>query len=221
MFDILIKNGRVIDGTNNPWTNMDIAVKDGKIVEMRKNINGKTLKEIDVKNKIVCPGFIDTHVHSDLLAMKPEIHQIKLKQGITTELLGQDGISVAPVSSSTKKLWQQQLKGLNGDIGEWDWFSVSEYLEKLEKSNILGNMAYLVPHGNVRTLVMGFEEREATHQEILSMRRHVEDAMKEGAIGFSSGLVYPPNVFSSTEELIEICKGVAEYDGCFVVHMRN
>jgi N-acyl-D-amino-acid deacylase len=169
----------------------------------------------------VCPGFIDTHVHSDLLCTKPEIHQIKLKQGVTTELLGQDGISVAPVSSSTKELWQKQLKGLNGDIGDWKWFSVSEYLQFLQKSNPLGNVSYLVPHGNVRTLVMGFDNREANYEEMTAMRKHVENALDEGAVGFSSGLVYPPNVFSNTQELIEICKGVAQYDGCFVVHMRN
>lgn len=221
MFDILIKNGRVIDGMNNPWTKIDIAVKDGKIVHMQKNIKGKALKEIDATDNIVCPGFIDTHVHSDLLCTKPEIHQVKLKQGVTTELLGQDGISVAPVSTSTKKLWQQQLKGLNGDIGEWEWFSVFDYLKYLQESSILGNITYLVPHGNVRTLVMGFEEREATHEEIIAMRKYVEYGMQEGAIGFSSGLVYPPNVFSNTDELVEICKGVAKYDGCFVVHMRN
>src|SRR5699024_11214275 len=145
----------------------------------------------------------------------------KLKQGVTTELLGQDGISVAPVNNDTKVLWQKQLKGLDGDIGDWNWFSISDYLTHLKESNILGNMTYLVPHGNVRTLVMGFEKREATKQEMIEMRKHVEEGLEQGAVGFSSGLVYPPNVFSNTDELIEICKGVAKYDGCFVVHMRN
>ncbi len=221
MFDILIKNGLVVDGTNNPWTKLDIAVKDGKIEKMAGDIKGSAHKEIDATGNIVCPGFIDTHVHSDLLCTEPEIHQVKLKQGVTTELLGQDGISVAPVSSSTKELWRQQLKGLNGDIGEWNWNTISEYFEFLEGRRILGNIAYLVPHGNIRTLVMGFEEREATEEEIATMRKYIENAMEEGAFGLSSGLVYPPNVFSSTFELIEICKGVAKYDGCFVVHMRN
>lgn len=221
MYDILIKNGIVIDGTNNPWTKTDILVQDGKIVRMERNIEAKARKEIDASNNVVCPGFIDTHVHSDLLCTKPEIHQVKVKQGVTTELLGQDGISVAPVSSSTKELWQKQLKGLDGDIGDWDWFSVKEYLEYLNQCKPLGNFSFLVPHGNIRTLVMGFDEREATREEMVEMRKLVQKSMDEGASGFSSGLVYPPNVFSNTEELIEICKGVAEKDGCFVVHMRN
>src|SRR5699024_2827229 len=173
------------------------------------------------KNNVVCPGFIDTHVHSDLLCTNPEVHQVKLKQGITTELLGQDGISVAPVNSSTKPLWQDQLKGLNGDIGDWNWFSIPEYLNVLDKGGMMGNVAYLVPHGNIRTLVMGFEERESTFDEMQEMRKYAEKAMREGVLGFSTGLVYPPNVFSNTQELIEICKGVAKYDGCLVVHMRN
>lgn len=221
MFDILIKNGKIIDGTGNPWTYMDIAINNGKIQRMERNINESAKEIIDATDKIVCPGFIDTHTHSDLLCTKPKLHQIRLKQGITTELLGQDGISVAPVSEETKPLWQQQLKGLNGDIGEWNWNSISDYLEVLNNSNPLGNITYLVPHGNVRTLVMGFEERTATQDEITEMRYLVEKAMEEGAVGLSSGLVYPPNVFSSTNELIELCKGVAKYDGCFVVHMRN
>ena len=221
MFDLLIKNGMLVDGTGNPWTKLDLAIRNGKIVRMAKQINENALQIIDASNKVVSPGFIDTHIHSDLMCTVPTRSQIRLKQGVTTELLGQDGISVAPVSSHTKPFWQNQLSSLIGDIGEWNWNSVSEYLHFLQKSNLLGNVAYLVPHGNVRTLVMGLEERQATKEERVQMREIVEKSMGEGAIGFSSGLVYPPNVFSDTEELIEICKGVAKYDGCFVVHIRN
>lgn len=221
VFDLLIKNGIVVDGTGNPWTKVDVAVQNGKIVRMNKNINEEASKIVDASNKVVSPGFIDTHIHSDLMCTIPTNHQIRLKQGVTTELIGQDGISVAPISEYTKSFWQDQLKSLIGDIGDWNWFSVSEYLRFLNTSNLLGNVAYLVPHGNVRTLVMGFEERTATKTEMIQMRKIVEKSIKEGAIGFSTGLVYPPNVFSNTEELIEICKGVAKYDGCFVVHIRN
>lgn len=221
MYDILIKNGHVIDGMNNPWTKLDVAIKDGKIAKMERNMQAEAKEVIDAAGRVVTPGFIDPHVHSDLLCMKSEVHQIKLKQGVTTELLGQDGISVAPVSDETKPLWQSQLKGLNGDIGDWNWSSIEEYLQVLRKANLLGNVTYMVPHGNVRTLVMGWEKREATAEEIAKMCELVEIGMEQGAIGFSSGLVYPPNLFSATEELTEMCKVVAKYDGCFVVHMRN
>ncbi|MGP4081565.1 N-acyl-D-amino-acid deacylase family protein [Pseudalkalibacillus sp. R45] len=221
MYDLIIKGGKVFDGTGNPWTNYDIGIKEG-VIEKLGNLSGeKAAVEIRADGLAVTPGFIDTHVHSDLLCTKPEIHKIKVLQGVTTELFGQDGISVAPVSEETKPLWQKQLKGLNGDIGDWQWETVEEYLDFLERSTIAGNATYLVPHGAVRTLVMGFEGRTATKDEMEQMRNLVEEGMKQGAVGVSSGLVYPPNVFSDKEELIAICKGAAKYDGCFVVHIRN
>ncbi|MCS0789831.1 D-aminoacylase [Cytobacillus firmus] len=221
MFDLIIKNGRIYDGTENPWTKSDIGIKDGIISKIGDLKNESAKRVIDAEKMAVTPGFIDTHVHSDLLCTKPEIHKIKVLQGVTTELFGQDGISVAPVSEQTKPLWQKQLKGLNGDIGDWPWNTIEEYLEFLDNSKIAGNATYLVPHGAVRTLVMGFDGRRATEEEMEKMRDLVEEGMKQGAVGLSSGLVYPPNVFSCKEELIEICKGAAKYDGCFVVHIRN
>ncbi|MFJ7727783.1 amidohydrolase family protein [Neobacillus sp. NPDC097160] len=221
MFDIVIRNGFVLDGTGNPWTKIDIGIKNGIISQMGQLTNNKTVVEINAEGSIVAPGFIDTHVHSDLLCIKPDIHKIKILQGVTTELFGQDGISVAPVSNETKPLWQNQLKGLNGDIGDWPWNSIDEYLSFLENSELISNCAYLVPHGNIRTLIMGFEGRKASREEMVKMRLLVEEGMKQGAIGVSTGLIYPPNVYSCKEELIEICKGSAKYDGSFVVHMRN
>lgn len=221
MFDIIIKNGQIYDGSGNPSTKMDIGIKDGKIAEIGKLNQFEAENIIDAEGLAVSPGFIDTHSHSDLLCTKPEIHKIRLLQGITTELHGQDGISIAPVNSETKPLWQEQLKGLDGDIGDWPWETVDEYLEHLENIPTAGNVLHLVPHGNVRTLVMGFEERTATEEELDQMMKLVEKGMEEGAVGVSSGLIYPPNVYSNKEELIAICKGAAKYDGVFVVHIRN
>ena len=221
MYDIIIRNGKVYDGTGNPSTKLDIGINNGKIVTMAKLDGIEAEVDIDADKMAVAPGFIDTHVHSDLLCTKPEIHKVKLLQGVTTELFGQDGISVAPVSEETKPGWQQQLKGLDGDIGDWPWQSIDEYLSFLERSNIAGNALYLVPHGAVRTLAMGFEERTATADELNQMRLLVEEGMRQGAVGVSTGLIYPPNVYSNKQELIEICKASAKYDGSFVVHVRN
>lgn len=221
MFDFIIKGRQVYDGTENPWTKRDIGIKDGVIKKIGDLSGEAAARVIEARQLAVTPGFIDTHVHSDLLCTIPEIHKIKVLQGVTTELFGQDGISVAPVSEETKPLWQKQLKGLNGDIGDWPWNSIEEYLDFLQRSDIAGNAVYLVPHGNVRTLVMGFDGRKATKEEMAQMRELVEEGMRQGAVGLSSGLVYPPNVFSCKDELIEICKGAAKYDGCFVVHIRN
>lgn len=188
---------------------------------MNKFIDQKANKEIAAAGHIVSPGFIDAHSHSDLLCTNPEIHKVKVLQGVTTELFGQDGISVAPVSESTKKHWQDQMRGINGDIGDWPWSSVDEYLSFLEKSTLAGNAAYLVPHGNIRTMVMGFAGREANQNEIEKMRELTEEGMKQGAYGLSTGIQYPPCSYATEKELTEICKGVTKYDGCFVVHMRN
>lgn len=221
MFDVVIKNGWLYDGTSNAPTKLDVGIKDGKIMKLGRLASSPTKLEIDAKGQAVSPGFIDPHSHSDLLCTKPEVHQIRLLQGITTELHGQDGIAVAPVNQETKPLWQAQLKGLDGDIGDWPWESVEDYLTHLDRTPIAGNVAYLVPHGNVRTMVMGFDERHATESELKQMARLVEEGMEQGAVGVSSGLIYPPNVYSNKEELIAICEPVAKYDGVFVVHIRN
>ncbi|KQL49968.1 aminoacylase [Brevibacillus choshinensis] len=221
MFDVLIRNGMVCDGTGNPWTKLDIGIRNGKIAVMADLSQSTGQVEIDATDLVVSPGFIDPHVHSDLLCIKPDVHKIKVLQGVTTELFGQDGISVAPVSEETKPLWQQQLKGLNGDVGEWSWNSIDEYLQFLEGNQLAGNATYLVPHGNVRTLVLGFEGREATSEEIERMAGLVELGMQQGAFGVSTGIQYPPCVFANKAELVAICKAAAKYDGCFVVHIRN
>lgn len=221
MFDFVIRNGMLCDGSGNPWTKMDIGIVGGRIKKVKKNMEEQGKQEINADVFIVSPGFIDPHSHSDLWCMKPEVHHIRALQGITTEVFGQDGISVAPVSERTKPLWQKQLKGLNGDIGNWPWNTIEEYLNYLDQMKIVGNAAYLIPHGAVRTLVMGFEGRMARSEEICLMSELVEEGMKQGAFGISSGIQYPPCVYANKEELIEICKSTAKYDGCFMVHIRN
>lgn len=221
VFDFVIRNGMVCDGSGNPWTRLDIGVSNGRIRRIKKGIEEKGRYEIDAGGLVVSPGFIDPHSHSDLWCMKPQVHYIRALQGITTEVFGQDGISVAPISESTKPLWQKQLKGLNGDIGSWPWNTVEEYLGYLDQMKMVGNATYLIPHGAVRTLVMGFEGRVAKVDEIRLMGELVEEGMKQGAFGVSSGIQYPPCVYADKEELSEICKSAAKYDGCFMVHIRN
>lgn len=221
MLDIVIRSGRVYDGTGNPWTKLDVGVEKGRIAVLGDLSKERAREMVDAQNMAVSPGFIDAHAHSDLLCTEPGTHKIKVLQGVTSEVVGQDGVSVAPVSEATKGPWREQQKGLNGDIGDWPWNSVEEYLRFLHEASMSGNVAYLVPHGAVRTLAMGFEGRRATTQEAKKMRDLVEEGMHQGAMGASTGLVYPPNVFSEKEELVAICEGVAAHDGCFMVHIRN
>lgn len=220
-FDLIIRNGMVCDGTGNPWTRLDIGINNGVISSIAHLGSARGNTEIDAAGLVVSPGFIDAHVHSDLWCTRPDIHKIRVLQGITTELAGQDGVSVAPVTPETKPLWRKQLNKVNGDIGEWPWNSIDEYLRFLENTKMTGNIAYLVPHGNIRSMVMGFEGREATSKEIAAMQELVEAGMQQGAFGVSSGIQYPPCVYANKEELVGICRGAAKYDGCFVVHIRN
>ncbi|MFP3951047.1 MAG: N-acyl-D-amino-acid deacylase family protein [Candidatus Bathyarchaeia archaeon] len=221
MYDTLIRDGRIIDGCGNPWYRGDVALKDGIIAEVGEVDSGAD-EIIDADGKVVAPGFIDTHSHSDLMIIsEPEARQ-KIMQGITTEVLGQDGLGEAPMRDELLDDWRRYLSGLNGDPDiVWDWRSFSEYLNRVEESEPATNIVSLVGHGNIRLLAMGMDDRAPTDSELSHMKRLMEEAMLGGAFGMSTGLIYPPCVYSETDELIELCKVVAREKGIFVVHMRD
>lgn len=178
---------------------------------------------IDAAGLIVAPGFIDTHSHSDLeVLIHPEILP-KLKQGITTEVLGQDGISMAPLPISYISPWRKNLAGLDGDTDDIDWNyeDTKHYLRMIEAAKPSLNVCYLLPHGNIRMEAMGLENRKPTEDELERMRAIVRREMQAGAIGISDGLIYMPCAYSGVEEIIEICKVAAEYNGVYVVHQRS
>lgn len=223
MYDILIQNGLIIDGSTKPRFKADIGLRDG-IIQRIGNLAGvKANQTFNVEGLIVCPGFIDVHSHSDLmLLVEPEAEQ-KIMQGITTEILGQDGLSVAPLPVSILESWKKRLAGLLGVPAiEWDWTSVEDYFQRLERRGTATNVAYLVPHGAVRACVMKFEDRSATTKELAQMQDLVVQSMQAGAIGLSTGLIYPPCTYArGAKELITLCKLVAAFRGVFVIHMRN
>ena len=221
MFDLVVRNGKVIDGTSNPWYRANIAVVDGKIASIGM-LDADAEQVIDAEGLVVAPGFIDSHSHSDLmLVAEPEARQ-KIMQGITTEVVGQDGLGEAPLRDDIVDDWRRYLSGLNGDPDiEWDWRSFAEYLDKLEASGPATNVASLVGHGNLRLLAMGMEDRTPTTLELEKMKNLLAEAMKQGAFGLSTGLIYPPCVYADTYELMELCKVASAHGGLFVVHMRN
>lgn len=221
MYDTLIKNGRIIDGCGNPWYFGDIALSKGLITEIGELKVGAD-EIIDANEKIVSPGFIDTHSHSDLVIISdPEARQ-KIMQGITTEVMGQDGLGETPINEEFLEDWRKYLSGLNGDPDiTWNWRSMGEYLDRVEDSKPATNVASLVGHGNIRLLAVGMDDRSPTSSEMDHMRKLTKEAMREGAFGMSTGLIYPPCVYSETEELIELCKIVTRKQGIFVVHMRD
>ena len=221
MYDLLVKGGRVIDGTGNPWFKADIAVDDGLIEDIGHLANGADTV-IDAEGLIVSPGFIDTHSHSDLFLLSEPEAKAKIMQGVTTEIIGQDGLGEAPITDNWIKDWRRYLSGLNGDPNiDWDWRSIGEYLEALEKSSPSLNVATLVGHGNIRVCTMGMENRPPDESELEAMRQKLEKSIATGALGMSTGLIYPPCSYSQTDELIELCRVVSENSGVFVVHMRN
>jgi len=220
-FDLIVKNGRIVDGSSNPWFRADIGIKDGKIVKIGK-IDEKTAEKIiDAKELIVTPGFIDMHAHDDLIFFKDPSNKPKLQQGVTTVVIGNCGISPAPINKNTLEV----LKAYTGILGKdinFDWTSYGEFLDKLEALEELGtNVAGLIGHGTVRIAVMGIEVRDPTEEELEEMKKLVAHSMEEGAFGMSTGLIYPPGVYSKTEELIELSKVVAEYEGYYATHMRD
>lgn len=222
MFDLLIKDGLLIDGTGKAAYKSDLAVKDGRIAAIGQMGEAEAVHVIDAVGKVVAPGFIDTHSHSELRLLDSPIPEAKLRQGITTEILGQDGLSVAPVRSQDIALYHQLLAGLLGNPKvEWNWSSVTDYLERLERQGIPVNVAYLVPHGMLRIIAMGMESRPASARELELMKRLLADAMAQGALGLSTGMIYPPCSYATDQELVDLTAEVARLGGNFVIHMRN
>src|SRR5688572_25843097 len=158
MYDRVLKGGTVVDGTGGDLFVADVALRDGRIEAVGPGLAGR--EELDCEGLLVAPGFIDTHSHSDVKVLADPHLTMKVRQGITLEVLGQDGISVAPVRAEERAVWKQKLSGLLGDFGvQWDWSSVREYLERLSAARPGPDLAYLAPHGAVRQCVMGPDDR--------------------------------------------------------------
>jgi len=221
--DLILKRGTILDGTGRAGFEGDVAIRRNWIlaVDAPGSLDGAP-EELDCKGLVIAPGFIDTHSHSDLRVLtEPEL-PMKVRQGITLEVFGQDGISVAPIRKADRPQMERALTGLLGKLArDWDWETVAEYLDSVARAKPSLDCTYLIPHGAVRLSAMGMEDRRATTQEIAAMQTLIRQSMREGALGMSTGLIYPPCCFADTAELIELCKAVAEFDGVFVAHMRS
>jgi N-acyl-D-amino-acid deacylase len=221
-FDVLFTRGCVYDGAGGPWYRADIGIRDDTIARVGPLQQADAGLVVDCRNLAVSPGFIDTHSHSDLMVFEDPWLGPKLMQGVTTELLGQDGIAAAPVRDERKADWGRQLSGLLGtpDI-DWSWSSFEEYLEALERIGPAPNMACLLPHGNVRLWVMGMESRDPTSAEMEAMIALLHQGFEAGAVGLSTGLIYPPCSYADEEELAALCSEMTRYGGFLVVHLRS
>ncbi|WP_020136880.1 N-acyl-D-amino-acid deacylase family protein [Streptomyces sp. 351MFTsu5.1] len=228
MEELVIRDADVVDGSGGPWYRADVVVDRGRIVAIVKEAadagcqRPKARRELDAEGLVLSPGFIDMHAHSDLALLRDPDHSAKAAQGVTLEVLGQDGLSYAPVDDRTLAEVRRAVTGWNGpgDDIDFDWRTVGEYLDRLDRG-IAVNAAYLIPQGTVRALAVGWEDRAATPEELDRMRRLVAEGMEQGAVGMSSGLTYTPGMYAEDAELTELCRVVARYGGYYCPHHRS
>lgn len=211
-FDLLITNARIVDGTGQPSVSSSVAVRDGRIAAIG-NAPGTAMRTIDAGGKVVAPGFIDSHSHSDLTLLVDGNAESKIRQGVTTEVLG-ESTSAAPRRAAA------QSSGSTGAPSPADWTDFTGYFAELERSGISVNILSYVGLGTVRELVMDNEQREPTAAELAKMTSLVSDAMKQGAYGVATGLIYPPNAYANLDEFIALSKPAAAAGGLYASHVR-
>jgi N-acyl-D-amino-acid deacylase len=219
--DLIVTGGRLIDGSGAPWRHADVGIAGGRVVAVGPLHDAEAGQRIDASGCFVCPGFIDTHSHADLALLTGRDMEGRLCQGITTEVVGQDGLSYAPASVDNLHAWRRYLVGLNGDAPDpaWTWHNVAEFLQAL--NGRAANAVYLIPHGAVRVEAMGWEPRPAADSELATMQALVRQGLDEGAAGLSTGLTYVPCAHATTDEMVVLCHEVAEAGGPYVTHMRS
>jgi N-acyl-D-amino-acid deacylase len=217
-----ITNGTIVDGTGAPRRRADLRIQDDVIADIAppgSRAPDEREPSIDAARLVVAPGFIDLHSHSDVALLVDPIVQCKLNQGITLELLGQDGMSVAPLTDETADLWRRHLSGLAGSYDvPWAWRSFEDYLDRFGPT--AANVAVLVGHGTLRLNVLGMADRPATAAELDRMSGLLREALAAGAFGLSGGLVYTPGSYGSFEELVALNRIVAEANKVWIVHIR-
>ncbi|MCL7430508.1 D-aminoacylase [Streptomyces sp. YS415] len=228
MQDLVIRDADVVDGSGADSYRADVVVDGGRIVSIVREAAAAgcqrptAMRELDAEGLVLSPGFVDMHAHSDLALLRDPDHSAKAAQGVTLEVIGQDGLSYAPVDDRTLAEVRRAITGWNGhgDDLDFDWRSVGEYLDRLDRG-IAVNAAYLVPQGTVRALAVGWGDREATPRELARMRQLVAEGLEQGAVGMSSGLTYTPGMYAEDTELTELCRVVASYGGYYCPHHRS
>ncbi|HEV2351529.1 MAG TPA: D-aminoacylase [Terriglobia bacterium] len=220
-YDLLIVGGHIIDGSGSPWYAGSVAIKDGLIADIGR-LEGATAKRtIDASGLVVAPGFIDLHVHSDFTLLVDGNAESKIRQGVTTEILGEAN-SAGPVLGPAIDIFNQSSAPLSQKGGiQRDWTTLGEYFARLQRSGISDNVASYVGSGQVWECVLGNVNRRPTPQEMDKMKALVDQAMRDGAIGIASGLIYAPNMYETTDDLIELAKVSAKYGGIYTTHIRG
>jgi N-acyl-D-aspartate/D-glutamate deacylase len=223
-YDIIIRNGKVYDGLSIYPRILDIAIDKGRISVIGNLSGEKGEVEIDASRFVVCPGFIDMHSHSDVSVLVYPESSSKVRQGVTTEVVGNCGLSPGPIKKESLELIKGNLDlyfSRISDLIDWNWETLSEYYRIVEKCKTAVNLIPLVGHNTLRINVMGFEARETSEEEIAEMKKMLERELGEGIWGMSSGLFYTPGAYSKTEEIIELAKVVKKYNALYFSHIRD
>ena len=221
MFDIKIIGGTVVDGTGEAGRRADVGITGDRIEAIGDLSQAEAGRIIDAEGLTLSPGFIDTHVHSDAALLTDPQHPEGILQGITTEILGQDGLSYCPLSADNYKVYGRYLRGILGDPPEGlDASSVATFREAYRGTTAV-NTAYLIAHGALRLETCGFSDVPMTGDRLEHAQRLVREGMEQGAVGLATGLSYHPQAWSDTTELVEICRPVAEAGGVYVTHLRD
>ena len=221
LYDVQIRHGKIFDGTGNPWFSSDVAIEKGKIAALGDLVSASADTIIDAKDMVVCPGFIDMHSHSDFTLLINSLAESKVRQGVTTEVIGNCGLSAAPLSDLLKEDVQKTMPMLEEADLELTWSTVGEYMSLLQSEGVALNVAPLVGNSNIRVFVLGFENCGPNKNEVEEMKEILIQAMEDGAFGMSTGLIYPPNCYANTDEIVELAKVVGRYGGIYASHIRG
>lgn len=219
-WSLLLRGGTVVDGSGAPARAADVAIEGDRIVEIAPNLSGQAARVIDATGQVVAPGFIDAHSHSDLFYFACPSAESKVRQGVTTEVVGMCSFSQAPLGPGGEDI----VRGWAGGIGanlDLRWRSFAQYLDALRSIRPAVNVAHFVGHGALRIAAMGFENRPAGSDDVTAMARLLDEALDAGAFGFSTGLVYPPSSYSDTAELIALARTMRARGGLYFSHVRG
>jgi N-acyl-D-amino-acid deacylase len=222
--DVVIRNGRILDGTGGAERRSDLAIHEGKIAGFQEEVEASEV--IDASGRIVAPGFIDLHSHGDLVLAWPSDARLSLlegriAQGITTEIVGNCGLGAAPLFGGSREILPQINGWMTPAPFPWSWTSVSDYLSHLERVGLPVNVGTLAPHGPLRLGARALAPGETSGEARRLMSETLDAALEEGAFGLSAGLIYPPGMYSSTEELSLLAGRVARAGGLFTCHVRG
>ena len=223
MYNLIIKQVKIIDGTGKPGWIGDVGIKDDKFTAIEPSLEAADTSEtVDGNGLVITPGFIDIHTHSDDYWVEDPFCEIKLQQGVTREVLGNCGISLAPMDPQSRYVdFQYALSSLEKHKNSMNGFSFKDYRTLLEKKGLANNLMGLIGHGTLRIAVMGFSDKVPDQNQMDKMKTIMEEAMDQGALGLSTGLIYAPGIFARTPELVELSRVVAKKGGYYASHMRN